>query len=84
MRNPGTDYHRREDDARRTNELIAGQNRARENAREWIRRADAAYAGGEFIHSSRLIEQAKLELKNTPWSIEDVQGSPRSVTCAGA
>lgn len=65
------DSHRRMSDELHTRQLIAGQNRARENAKEWIRRADQAANAGLHILAARLVEQAKLELRSTPWTVTD-------------
>ena len=63
------DSHRRMSDEVHTRQLIAGQNRARENAQEWIRWANQATNAGLHILAARLVEQAKLELRSTPWTV---------------
>lgn len=71
-----SDMHRRDSDARREAELIAGQNRARENARDWIRRANIAASAGLSLLALDLFNQAKLELQNTPWRVDSINDLP--------
>lgn len=68
MRNPGTDFHRRQADADHTRELIAGNKRSVANAAEWERRAALAFKLGNPRQAYHLLAQAALELRATPFA----------------
>ena len=62
MRNPGTDFHRREADARQQDAIIARNAQKKRNAIEWLRRARIALDNGDNTLFRNLTAQAALEV----------------------
>jgi hypothetical protein len=63
MKNPGTDFHRREANRLKGEELARGWVRRQANAREWFRRAGEALFAGNDTLAANLYAQAALELQ---------------------
>lgn len=57
------DTHRRENDAREQEVLIARINQARLNSKEWLRRAEVAMRMGDTGLAHNLITQAAEEIQ---------------------
>lgn len=63
MANPGNDFHRRDADALKQDELIRGAKQQKRNAAEWLRRARVALNEGNYTLMSNLAAQATLEVQ---------------------
>lgn len=55
----GNDFHRRDADAEKQDELIAGNRQRAANRAEWLRLAQVAADAGDFVVAGNRVKQAE-------------------------